>query len=367
MENTNRKMSQFEILRVISMLLIIMLHFLSHGGVNNELKIGTVDYMFFTVARSFAYLGVNCFVLISGYFLCDKDFKSSRIFKIIIQVLFYSLLGSIIVVLLTNKSLSLKEILFTLFPLTGNKYWFASVYVVLLILSPVLNSAINKLNQKQHLTLVLSMVFAFSVILTFLFWSRAVLSDGKDITWFVTLYFIAAYLKKYPVHNTLKEIACAFSVCVLATPLAEMGIMGLLSTMTSNLPDKVMFFNNQFFVMCGGVLLFLLISNLPVGKVGNQVAKLGNLTFGVYLFHDNDLVRTYLWNCVKASRFLPNLLLEIVYMFFVVACIFICGSMIEFARKHLEKKLKIDRLAKNVDKKIEELISFICDRQIDCF
>ena len=56
----------------------------------------------------------------------------------------------------------------------------------------LLHVTTNKLNQKQHLTLVLSMVFAFSVIPTFLFWSRAVLSDGKDITWFVTLYFIAA-------------------------------------------------------------------------------------------------------------------------------------------------------------------------------
>jgi len=86
----NKKDMRYEFLRSVAMLLIILLHFLSHGGVNQNLDYGSFDYIFFSIMRTLGYLGVNCFVLISGYFLYKSAFRFSKVMRIVLQTLFYS-------------------------------------------------------------------------------------------------------------------------------------------------------------------------------------------------------------------------------------------------------------------------------------
>ena len=62
-----------ELLRIISMLMVTSLHVLGKGGFN----ISDVDSVsvFSTVVLTFSRVAVNCYILISGYFLSQKSFK----------------------------------------------------------------------------------------------------------------------------------------------------------------------------------------------------------------------------------------------------------------------------------------------------
>lgn len=82
--------SSFELLRIISMFLIVMHHYSVHGGFDFMIPFSMKLYFVQCLVMG-GKLGVNLFVLISGYFLCKSDFKWKRIIKLEVEVIFYSI------------------------------------------------------------------------------------------------------------------------------------------------------------------------------------------------------------------------------------------------------------------------------------
>lgn len=87
--------SNIELLRIVSMLMIVILHFLMHGQILKWSAFGSKEYAIYWMIEAFVFVSVNAFVLISGYFLCLSEFKVSRLIKIWFQVLFYSIICTI--------------------------------------------------------------------------------------------------------------------------------------------------------------------------------------------------------------------------------------------------------------------------------
>lgn len=66
-----------ELLRIISMLMVLSLHFLIKGNYNKSENVYVNSESWVLIC--FSVVAVNCYVLISGYFMCEKSFKLSRI------------------------------------------------------------------------------------------------------------------------------------------------------------------------------------------------------------------------------------------------------------------------------------------------
>ena len=117
------RQSNFELLRIFAMIMIIAHHFAVHGGLeySSNTTLGAI-YMWFL--HSGGKIGVNIYFLISGYFLIsEKRFKTEKIIKIWLQVFFYSVLfyGIMSIYKLTithNFSFSIRELLSALFPIS---------------------------------------------------------------------------------------------------------------------------------------------------------------------------------------------------------------------------------------------------------
>ena len=79
----------FDLLKIISMCMVVMLHLTEKGQFINETSLVGVSawllYAFSTVA-------VNCFVLITGYYMHEKKFSFYRVLNIWTEVVFYSAL-----------------------------------------------------------------------------------------------------------------------------------------------------------------------------------------------------------------------------------------------------------------------------------
>lgn len=87
MRVTENRESNFELLRIISMLLIVMGHCFGTIGVSESLGINRFMSIVF---GAFSHVGVNCFIAISAYFfLLRKIFKISKLFELIVQFLAY--------------------------------------------------------------------------------------------------------------------------------------------------------------------------------------------------------------------------------------------------------------------------------------
>lgn len=358
------RLPKFELLRIISMLLIVQLHFMSHGGVNEQLPFGSLIYFVFSLLRSISYLGVNCFVLITGYFLCKSTIKLSRIIRVTLQVLFYSITCTFIFVLVFKNDLSVTQLVFSLFPISSNKYWFASMYVVLLFLSPVLNSAVSKMDKKEHLASIILMLIGFSIIPTFMIWGKDVYSDGKDIGWFISLYLIAAFIRNYPLKIKQRTVYCLFGFCLAVTVVLDFAIHFVANQYAFPSPEKVFYYNNSPFIALASVLLLIWASRLERIPCQKMIVLLGAQTFGVYLLHDNDLLRNILWSYVKATRFIDSIVLEFGYMIAVVICIFCIGCITELIRKKIVGAIGVEeKVGKAVNQVYQKLIESLIDNR----
>lgn len=158
-EEKNRE-SQFELLRILAMVLIIIHHYAIHGGIL-EAEVRTTNKYVAVLIYSFGQVAVNVFILITGYFLIDSKFKIKKLFKLIFQVLFYTI--SVLILYIIFKGIpNWYTVKTCLFPITSGTYWFITSYVCLYCLSPFLNILIKNLNKENHRTIIILLTFFLS-------------------------------------------------------------------------------------------------------------------------------------------------------------------------------------------------------------
>ena len=82
--------SNFELMRIISMFLIVLYHTICHGHV---IQNSTTPFLktFFLILEIITIVHVNSFVLVSGYYQCESEFKIKKIIKLWLLNLFYGL------------------------------------------------------------------------------------------------------------------------------------------------------------------------------------------------------------------------------------------------------------------------------------
>lgn len=78
-----------EVLRIIAMLLIVFHHFALHVGI--EYTTFSLSNAYLNIIEFGGKIGVNVFVIITGYFSCTSKFSFQKIFKLLFAVEFYSL------------------------------------------------------------------------------------------------------------------------------------------------------------------------------------------------------------------------------------------------------------------------------------
>ena len=87
--------SSIELFRIITMLCIIAHHYVVNSGItaqitqDNATTIPAVFSLLFGWGRK---TGINCFVLITGYFMCQSQASMRKFLKLVLEVEFYKLL-----------------------------------------------------------------------------------------------------------------------------------------------------------------------------------------------------------------------------------------------------------------------------------
>ena len=194
---TKIRQSNFELMKIISMLFILIWHFIY----NTNLIINTDGFLHFVllVIWFVAIIHVNSFIISLGYFQNNKRFKLSRVIAFNNSAWFYKILF-LIIFLILGVSLSSVDIFKLISPITlYEQYWFLSVYIILYLLSPFLNIILNKITKKQFHLLLLTLFLLTSIIPTISGQLAYNNSQGHSVFSFVFLYYIGAYLSRYPI------------------------------------------------------------------------------------------------------------------------------------------------------------------------
>lgn len=196
--------SSVEFLRLFSLLSITLCHIM---GIGDELM-GFNRYVV-VAGNSFfnAGTGVICFMLITGYYgLKLSAVKFNKTYSIIYSCAMAHLAYTLII-----KEPSFAVTVHSLIPVSSSKWWYASCYIFTLLLSPFLNMIIERLSKKEFTCLISVSIFLFYVIPTFLYFD--IMNDrGKGLVSMIIVYFIGAYLRKYPVKISNKKLFAALFI-----------------------------------------------------------------------------------------------------------------------------------------------------------
>lgn len=284
----NERKSNIELLRIVSMIMIVFHHYATHGGVYWNVYDGVNEWVS-TAMISFGKIGVDIFMIICGYFMVEQQFSWKRLLKLEIPVWFYSVLFGVLAYFVFGDELGLGNVLCFLFPVLtnqGNQYWFVPCYMATVLLSPAINKVVKSLDTKMFKRVLLIAVILINVVPT-LFHVTSIF-DG-NISLFVFLYLIGAFLRLNP--DVIHKIRLWCGVLLLFVISVAM-IIG--TVLLKGVFGDSLWAAGSVFAIAISVLLFIIFVNLPIGY-SRCINGVASTTFGIYLIHDNLYVRQHLW------------------------------------------------------------------------
>lgn len=190
------RQSNFELLRIIAMLIIIAHHYVVLSGITElynfkSLPLNMIFLQFFGCGGKMA---INIFVLISSYFICQKKVIWEKVLKLVLEILFYNILITSIFLLSGYQKFELIPLLRQMLdPVLSIGIEFVGSFIVFYLFVPFLNVLVSKLNKRQHFRLMYLSVIVFSV-----FYTLTALQACRYVLWFMTLYYIGSYIRMYP-------------------------------------------------------------------------------------------------------------------------------------------------------------------------
>lgn len=284
-----------DLLRVVSMLMVITLHTLGHGGVLNmaaerAASGKAANYAIAWLFEILAYAAVNIFVMITGYVYAKSRYKYSGLFVMWLQVLFYSV-GIYFWITKVHKPFlfdsSQTGQWFT--PLIGNKYWFFTAYFALSAIIPVLSAAVRHLTEKQ----LRGVLTACVVVSLPAMWGLDLfhMKAGYSMAWFVILFLAGGYLRLYGDRLKLCKWKCIviFFACCLVT----WGVKMLIDA--KQIPTSfslVSYMAPTIFLAAGAMVMLFSQLKFPA-FVAKLIGQFAPAAFGVYLIHEHPLFREH--------------------------------------------------------------------------
>ena len=135
--------------------MVVILHFNNNGantGIVNMPELLTTRLTWGFLVESFCIVAVNCFVLITGYFLSTAKLTIKKIGYLYLQVLMYSVGVYLVLCLLPIASVgfSATQLIKCMFPMLSNQYWFFKYYCLLYLISPLLNLLIAAMDKQMY-------------------------------------------------------------------------------------------------------------------------------------------------------------------------------------------------------------------------
>ena len=364
--------SKFELLRIVAMFIIVGSHYAVHGvlgwGTDNEMifwnngdLLHKIQSLFFEPGGT---IGVAVFFMLAGYFGILSSRHSPL--KVVTETIFYGFFSVVLYLILglfygfnyVGADTTIYNILKSLFSsVSSGAYWFVTVYVLIMILSPVINKFIVKYNCKGCIIfLVLLWIFEYSI-------PEFVQGDYYTIQRGLFFYCVGAVIRLYKIDNNSKlnknvlilTFAINWVFYVLSSSFSnELHCNNDVSIGTKMLGRIFTAIGPDLFTPICAISLFLFFSNIDIGK-RKQINTISKTTFGIYLMHDSALLRPIIWQyLLKVQDIQYNSNYFVFMMIGSIFLVFIVCMCIDLLRiKYLETRINgfIKKIIDNFDKK----------------
>lgn len=343
-----RRDSNFELLRVLAIVMIVVFHYTWNADYTWQ-KMQGGGKLAIDVFYHFGELGVNSFGLLTGYFLSaqERPFRAQKAFLLWMQVLFYSVLSSAAYYTLKPEEFDLQALFEIIFPLSFHIWWYATAYLLLYFCAPFLNRLLNTLSRGEYRWLLVFQMTVFCILPTLL----GVLEDNPEgfwyysrFFWLIVLYCFAGYIRKYDPPFRLRTWK-GWMLTHLALWAILIAFMAFWERFGDHFeevfPISAIYFWRPNTVMMAAlsVTLFLMCKNLRL-RENRVINGLASATFGIYLFHGGRSGVVW-WNRIFHNPAYEGTPMIFIDLLCAVAVILVLGLLVESVRKRLERVIII--------------------------
>lgn len=290
--NFDCRQSQFELMRIVAMLLVLVVHadFYSIGDpvLSDVIEFPISSFSKITV-ESFALVCVNVFVIISGYF--GIKVTKRHVANFLFMVMFWRVLIIAVILGGSFQTIPQKELIMLFVP--AYEDWFVASYLILLLLAPVLNSFIACRSAKE-LWIYCAVYALFQWLLAWPTCAITQFGGGYSALSFVGLYILGAAIHRSS-SGIQKIIRYPFTIYVLICLSAAIFVFGIgYLTKYESLYNRIndMFgAYNSINVLVASAFFFLVFGRMNFSNL--FINRIATSAFAVYLFHMHPLMREY--------------------------------------------------------------------------
>ena len=273
------RQSNFELLRIISMLMVLLCH--ANGYVNQEDMVGAEGVIRVVINQLFL-ICVNVFVMISGWFGIKSSWKGAA--ALLFQVAFLGTICNLICAI-AGIPVSFKYNVLPDF-LGGYGYWFIVAYLILYALSPALNKFCESASEKELRSVVVAF-FGVEFFYGFLL-DVGHFDYGFSALFFIGLYLLARYVRLYPNRLFTMDKHIDFGIYLFLSILSMFGLW--FGYKWFGMGFHLNHYDSPLAILAS--LFFLLFfSKLEIQS--RFINWLAASVFAIYLIHEHSLISQY--------------------------------------------------------------------------
>lgn len=325
MEATKKREYAFDILRAVSMIMVITIHVSnvysrSFGVIGNGSFI--VSLIFNTISR----ISVPIFLMISGALLLDREFNKRKYFKRLIKFIILIIVWDIIYLVWEYYYLGITydKLYKLLFEPYRAHLWFLYTILLLYAIQPILRIIINKSNNTiKIILLVIWILFSTLSIVNYY------ISIYFTVFSYIGFFILGKYLYDYAKNNDLKKYNILF-IFIMIICFAISIVLNYTESIRRHTFYNFYFAYRVPFIMIPSFLFYIMvINNYTKDTLNKIIMKLSDLSFGVYLIHGIFLdvtVKLFIYQSINALIGIP--------MFTII--IFICSIISVYILKKIK-------------------------------
>lgn len=315
--NGKQRQSNMDLLRILAMFMVLMSHanFYTLGTpLHYDIQTSPISSFTRIFFNSFSVIGVNVFVLLSGWFSINAT--KINFLKFIFQIYFFSF-GIYIFFILLGTSITTDRILNCLY--ISKWDWFIKAYLGLYLLSPVLNAYV-KTAPKKEFEYLLGAFFVFQTVLSYRGNGLYILNGYSQFS-FMGLYLLGRYLQIY----WSKKIKLSSYLALFIVLITTNGVLYTIDIWmdTYIIAGYCQSYANPINIIAAGLLL-LLFSKIKIKHI-NVISWVATSSFAVYLLHydQNILKEFYCKICILINESSSGITLIFLYIIFFSTIFFI--------------------------------------------
>ncbi len=328
----SKRLSNIELCRIVAILCVMLVHS-TFASLGHNVSFGVM------LLAGFSIIGVNVFVMLTGYFSTTP--KKSSVINLIFVCLFWGII-SLLVHYFYHEEIGFKHFFFV-----TRSNWFIPSYICLLFFAPLLNlfcNAVDKRTLWMLTFILLSLEVWFDWVPPQPSYTLGT-NGGHSVLSFLILYLLARAIHLHGLPDWFKRVSpiiyiiCAFLLAFLGTALLRYGY-----------EDRVkwLYYDNNPIVILSSVAFLMSFERMKVdSKIINYIAK---STLAVLLGHSAIYFLftkqfKYLYDHYSGLAIVGYWLLAILVVF--AACVFVDQLRILLwtpIDKALKTLIKTDRI-----------------------